>query len=272
MRKTKIIVFCNQKGGVGKTSICAGVAGCLNALGKVVLAIDLDPQGNLGYSLGADMEHPYSTHTALTGKVDLYDAVQHTDTCDCVISDLELSNAENEIGNAIGREMILKEQLDHFAYEYDYVLLDTPPAINLLTINAFTAADWVIVPMLPEVLCMLGVRQLFETVGMVNEHYNRRLEVRGIVLNKYNHRLKLTTEMKELAELAANQYGAEVFKTTITQGIAIAEAPAHGMTIYDYAPKSTAASEMMQLTYEIVGAPSSIPKRPLSKKGFKLKR
>jgi len=261
----KIIAFTNQKGGVGKTTLCASVAGMLSSMGKKVLAIDLDPQSNLTFSLGAEsLEEMYTIYNVLKGEVELYDIIQHTETCDVAASNILLSGAELELTN-IGREHILKDQTDTVFADYDYILIDTPPALSVLTINAYTAADWLIIPMTPEILSLQGLSQLKETIFAVKKYFNNALEIRGIVLNKYNKRLVLTKEVEELASLVANQLNAEVFETKITQSVTLAEAPAHGKTVTDYAPRSKAAMEIKDLTYELIGLEN--PKTPLPKQG-----
>jgi chromosome partitioning protein len=222
-------------------------------MGKAVLAIDLDPQGNLSFSLGADCtEEIYTVYNVMKGEVELYDVIQHTDTCDVAGANILLSGAELEL-TAIGREHILKDQLDIVARDYDYVLIDTPPALSILTINAYTASDWLIIAMIPEILSLQGLSQLKETIFAVKKYFNNALEVRGILLNKYNPRLILTKEVEELASLVAGQLNTEVFETKITQSVTLAEAPAHGKTIVDYAPRSKSAQEFRDLSYELLG-------------------
>ncbi|MDR0821221.1 MAG: AAA family ATPase [Oscillospiraceae bacterium] len=249
----KIIAFTNQKGGVGKTTVCASVCGVLNSLGKTVLAVDLDPQGNLGFSLGADnLDDRYTIYNVMKGETELYNVIQHTETCDVVPSNITLSAAEIEL-TSLGREHILKDALDTVYADYDYILIDTPPSLSILTINAYAAADWLIIPLLPEILSLQGLSQLKETIFAVKKYYNQSLEIRGIVLSKYNARLILTKEVEELANIVAEQLDTDVFDIKITQSVTVAEAPAHGKTIVDYAPRSKSAVEFKNLTYEIIG-------------------
>lgn len=261
----KVITFTNQKGGVGKTTACASICGCLTAMGKSVLAIDLDPQGNLSFSLGVDStEDIYTVYNVMKGEVDLYDVIQHTESCDVATANILLSGTELELTN-IGREHILKNQLDLIKADYDYIFIDTPPALSILTINAYTASDWLIIPMIPEILSLQGLSQLKETIFAVKKYFNNSLEIRGILLNKYNPRLILTKEVEELAGLVAEQLDTDVFDTKITQSVTIAEAPAHGQTISLYAPRSRSAQEFEDLTHEILGLEK--PKRVIQKLG-----
>lgn len=261
----KIIAITNQKGGVGKTTACAAICGCLTKMGQSVLAIDLDPQGNLSFSLGVDpADETYTIYNVFKGEVDLYDVIHHAETCDIACSNILLSGTELEL-TSIGREHILKDQITQIAGEYDYVVIDTPPALSILTINAYTAADWLIIPMIPEILSLQGLSQLKETIFAVKKYFNNSLEVRGILLNKYNPRLILTKEVEELAHIVADQLDTDVFETKIAQSVTIAEAPAHGKTIMEYAPRSKAAEEFEDLTYEILGLDK--PQRKVQKLG-----
>jgi len=262
----KVIAVTNQKGGVGKTTVCAGICGCLVAMGKSVLAIDLDPQGNLSFSLGADGtdDASYTIYNVFKGEVGLYDVIRHTENCDVACSNILLSGAELEL-TSIGREHILRDQIDAVKADYDYIIIDTPPALSILTINAYTAADWLIIPMMPEILSLQGLSQLKETIFAVKKYFNNLLEVRGILINHYNPRLILTKEVEELANIVAQQLDTDVFETKILKSVTLAEAPAHAKTIVDYAPRSKSAAEFRELTCEILGLEK--PKRMEKKLG-----
>ena len=260
----KVITVTNQKGGVGKTTTCASVCGCLAEMGKSVLAIDLDPQGNLSFSLGADSASGnYTMYNVLKNEVQLYDIVQHTEVCDVAPANITLSACELEL-TTVGREHILNEQIKALESEYDYVLIDTPPALSVLTINAYVASDWLVIPMIPEILSLQGFAQLKETIFAIKKYYNKMLEVRGILLNKYNPRLILTREVEELANIIAEQLDTDVFENKIGSSVAIAEAPAHGKTVTGYAPKSLPSTQFIDLTYEIIGV-----EKPKKRKGRK---
>lgn len=247
-----IIAVTNQKGGVGKTATCSAMCGCLAAMGKRVLAIDLDPQGNLSFSLGADADECYTIYDVFKGSVSIYDTIQHTSCCDAVPANILLSGAELEL-TSVGREYILREQLASVVDDYDYIVIDTPPALSILTINAYTASNQLVIPMVPEILSLQGIAQLKETIFAVKKYYNKSLEIRGILLNKYNPRLILTKEVEDLANLIAEQLDTDVFAQKISTSVVIAEAPAHAKTIVEYAPRSKAAQEYIDLIYEIIG-------------------
>lgn len=247
-----IIAVTNQKGGVGKTTTCSALCGCLTSMGKKVLAIDLDPQGNLSFSLGADSDDSYTIYDVFKGTMGIYDTIQHTGCCDVVPANILLSGCELEL-TSVGREYILREQLASIVDDYDYIIIDTPPALSILTINAYTASNQLIIPMVAEILSLQGIAQLKETIFAVKKYYNKSLEIRGILLNKYNPRLILTKEVEDLANLIAEQLDTDVFEQKISNSVIIAEAPAHAKTIVEYAPRSKAAKEYTDLIYEILG-------------------
>lgn len=247
----KVIAVTNQKGGVGKTTTCSALCGGLVKLGKRVLAIDLDPQGNLSFSLGADTEESFTIHDVFKGVLDIEDAIQETKTCDVIPSNILLSASELEL-TSVGREYILREQLEQVSDLYDYIVVDTPPALSILTINAYTASDMLVIPMMAEILSLQGISQLKETVFAVKKYYNQQLEIKGILLTKYNPRLTLTKEVEELTSIIAKQLKTKLFDSKITSSVVIAEAPAHGITIMDYAPKSKATKEYMNFIEELL--------------------
>ena len=262
----KVIAVTNQKGGVGKTTTCSSLCGCLAAMNNRVLAIDLDPQGNLSFSLGADADECYTVYDVFKGSVNLYDTVQHTGCCDVVPANILLSGCELEL-TTVGREYILREQLNSVAGDYDFIIIDTPPALSILTINAYTAANELIIPMIPEILSLQGIAQLKETILAVKKYYNKTLEIRGILLNKYNPRLILTKEVEDLANMIAEQLDTDVFEQKISNSVVIAEAPAHAKTIMEYAPKSKAAKEYTDLIYEILGMEKPVRKEKRQGRG-----
>lgn len=262
----KVIAVTNQKGGVGKTTTCSSLCGCLAAMNNRVLAIDLDPQGNLSFSLGADADECYTVYDVFKGSVNLYDTVQHTGCCDVVPANILLSGCELEL-TTVGRDYILREQLNSVAGDYDFIIIDTPPALSILTINAYTAANELIIPMIPEILSLQGIAQLKETILAVKKYYNKTLEIRGILLNKYNPRLILTKEVEDLANMIAEQLDTDVFEQKISNSVVIAEAPAHAKTIMEYAPKSKAAKEYTDLIYEILGMEKPVRKEKKQGRG-----
>ena len=252
-----IIALTNQKGGVGKTtSSSALAAGLFSFYNKKVLAIDLDPQGSMGFSLGLDIENCSTIYDVLKGQVNIKDAIQDTDYCDIITSNILLSSAELEFTSS-DRDILLKRALLPVIAEYDYIIIDTPPALNVLTVNAYAASDHLIIPMAPEILSLLGVSQLKETIDSVRQSVNPNLNVLGILLTKYNPRTLLAREVKEMAENIASQIGACVFNAQIRTSVAVAEAPAHGLSIFDHAPHAKPSLDYQEFIREVVDMTSS---------------
>lgn len=247
-----VIALTNQKGGVGKTTTSGAlVAGLASFYDKKVLAIDLDPQGNLGFSLGLDIEDGYTIHDVLKGTVSMKDAIQSVNGCDIVTSNILLSSAELDFAGA-NRELLLKSALDSVLNDYDYIIIDTPPALNILTVNAYAVADHLIIPMAPEILSLLGLTQLKETVDSVRQSVNPHLNVLGILLTKYNRRTLLAKEVSELAENIATQMDTCVFDAKIRPSVSAAEAPAHGESIFEYSPRSNPAADYREFITEVL--------------------
>ena len=227
-----VITITNQKGGVGKTTTAAALLSALSGRGAHVLGVDLDPQGSLGFNLGLDIENCKTIYDVFRGEAEPREAIAHTETCDLLPSNILLSAAELEFNKA-GREFMLKTALSKVRDAYDYVIIDTPPALNVLTVNAYVATDSLIIPMAPEVLSLLGVSQIKETIESVRNYYNSTLRVLGILLNRFNPRLRLNREVMELAEQIASQLGTRVFQAKIRTSVSAAEAPAHGVSVID---------------------------------------
>lgn len=246
------IAVTNQKGGVGKTTTAAALLASLSRRGARVLGVDLDPQGSLGFSLGLDIERCTTIYDVFRGAVEPQAAIAHTDTCDLLPSNILLAGAELEF-NRPGREFLLKTALSKVDQDYDYIIVDTPPALNLLTVNAYVASDQLIIPMAPEVLSLLGVSQIKETIESVRDYYNPHLKVLGILLNRYNARFNLNREVLELAGQIAQQLNTMVFSAKIRNSVSAAEAPAHGMSVVDYAPSSKPTQDFEQLCDEVAG-------------------
>ena len=255
----KIIAITNQKGGVGKTTTALSLINAMRLRNYRVLGVDLDPQGSLGFSAGLDIENADTVYEVMKGAADIRDVIVSTDLGDILPSNILLSTAELEF-NAPGREYLLKNELDKVERSYDYIVIDTPPALNVLTINAYVASGALIIPMAPEILSLLGVAQIRETIDTVRRCYNSRLRVLGILLNKYNQRFTLNREVLEMAEQIAKQLDTKVFQARIRSGVAVAEAPAHGESVLSYAPDSKVARDLRLLLNEVVreyGFPSA---------------
>ncbi|MBQ9349168.1 MAG: ParA family protein [Oscillibacter sp.] len=247
----KIITITNQKGGVGKTTTALSLIGALNRRKYKVLGVDLDPQGSLGFSAGVDIENSVTIYDVLKGKAPVEDAIVSTDMGDFIPSNILLSTAELEF-NVPGREYLLRDELRKIADDYDYIIIDTPPALNVLTVNAYVAAQGLIIPMAPEILSLLGIAQIRDTIDTVRKYYNPDLEVLGILLNRFSIRLLLNREVEDMARDIAKNLGTKVFQTKIHSSVAVAESPAHGESVITYAPGSKPARDFKALLNELM--------------------
>ena len=216
-----------------------------------MLGVDLDPQGSLGFCLGLDIDNCATIYDVMKGSAPVRDVIAQSECGDILPSNILLSAAELEF-NRPGREFLLKTQLQELQDDYDYIIVDTPPALNVLTVNAYVVADGLIIPMAPEILSLLGVAQIRETIDTVRRCYNSRLKVLGILLNKFNQRFTLNREVLDMAEQIAAQLETKVFDTKIRTSVSVAEAPAHGESVLTYAPSSKPASDFRTLLEEII--------------------
>lgn len=246
-----VISISNQKGGVGKTTTTCAVAAGLKKKGYRVLAVDLDPQGNLGFSVGADTETSASIYDVLKGEVKTQYAVQKTESMDLIVSSILLSGIELEFTDT-GREFLLRKALRPVRALYDYILLDTPPALGILTINAFTASDTIVVPMVSDIFSMQGIAQLCETVERVRRYCNPELTVAGILLTRFDPRTRLSREVRGTAELIAKDLHVRVFDSFIHSGVAAGEAQSVQENIFDYAPRSRIARDYGKFVDELL--------------------
>ena len=247
----RVISVSNQKGGVGKTTTTCAVAAGLKKRGFRVLAIDLDPQGNLGFSIGADTETSATIYDVLRGDVKLQYAIQRMPAADVIISSILLSGIELEFTGS-GREYLLQSALEPVQELYDYILLDTPPALGILTINAFTASDTVVVPMQPDIFSLQGISQLHETVERIKSYCNPRLSIAGILLTRFNPRTLLGREVRGTAELIARDLHIRVFETTIRESVTAAEAQSLQKSLFDYAPHKTVTRDYDKFITELL--------------------
>ncbi|MDO5063224.1 MAG: ParA family protein [Peptostreptococcaceae bacterium] len=248
---TTVITFTNQKGGVGKTTSSSAVISALANKGYKVLGIDLDPQGNLGFYFGIDIENSLTIYDAMKGNADFSEVIQSADKVDIVPSNILLSGAELEF-NKSGREFMVKDLIARVKEDYDFIIIDTPPSLNVLTVNAYVCSDHLIIPMVPEILSLLGISQLKETIDAVTRFYNPSLRVLGVLLTKYNPRMILTREVEEMASQIAEQLDSRVFNSKVRAAVSAAESPAHGMSILEYAPDSTTARDYRQFILELI--------------------
>jgi chromosome partitioning protein len=245
----KIVAFTNQKGGVAKTTTTLNIGVAFQEEGYRVLAVDLDPQGNLTMSLGLnpDTVRP-SMYDVLVSGVSIADAVHHQEL-DVAVASIDLAAVEIALSSLIGRERALSKALMQVDDQYDYILIDTPPSLGLLTINALTAADAVIVPVQCEYLSLRGLAQLERTLELVRENLNPRVHIAGIVPTMYDSR---TIHGREAVEVLRSSFGDLVFQTTINKTIRFAEAPVRGESVLKYAPESQAAQAYRQLAREVL--------------------
>lgn len=248
-----IITLTNQKGGVGKTTTSAAIAAGFVAMGKKVLGIDLDPQGNFGFSLGISPGDFYTLYDVFKKDVSIKDTIKHAEICDIICSDIMLSAVELEFRGS-GRESLLKNAIAPIRDDYDFIIIDTPPSLNILTVNAFVVSNHLIIPMASEILSLVGVSQIKDTIDNIRNSFNPDLNVLGILLNKYDKRTLLAQEVAEMAEILAVRLGSHVFKNKIRASVSVAEAPAQGQSILEYAPGSPAGKDYIALMKEISSA------------------
>ena len=247
---TKIIAICNHKGGIGKTATSCSLAAALQLKDKRVLVIDLDGQANLTESLGLSIEEEETIYGAMCGKHPL-PLIELSNGITIVPSCLDLSAAESELISEPGRELILKGLITKALAikPFDYVLIDCPPSLGLLTLNALTAADYLIIPVQAQFLAMRGMAKIMNIISIVKERLNPTLQIGGIVITQYNSRKTLN---KSVAELIRDSFCDKVFKTIIRDNVALAECPIHGQTIFEYSPKSNGANDYMSLAEEVL--------------------
>jgi chromosome partitioning protein len=245
----KVLALANQKGGVAKTTTTINLGVALQELGNRVLAVDMDPQGNLTMSLGLNPDEVRpSMYDVLVNHVNIEDALMRQEL-DVVVSSIDLAVAEIALSSLIGRERALSKALMQVADRYDYILIDTPPSLGLLTINALTAADAVIVPVQCEYLSLRGLAQLERTLELVRENLNPRVHIAGILPTMYDSR---TVHAREAVEVLKSSFGDLVFQTTIRKTIRFAEAPVKGESVLKYAPGSEAANVYRRLAKEVL--------------------
>ena len=250
---SKIIAVANQKGGVGKTTTTVNLSACIAQAGKRVLCVDLDPQGNSTSGLGVDKEAPeYSIYDVLINDVAPAQAVVPTqiEGLDLLSSRKELSGAEVELVGLEGREGLLKTALEPLRDSYDYIFIDCPPSLGLLTLNALTAADSVLVPIQCEYYALEGVGQLMNTIKLVRKKLNPALEVEGIVLTMFDARTNLGAQV--VTEVR-NHFPKEAFATLIPRNVRLSEAPSYGMPIHRYDGRCNGAAAYRALAKELIG-------------------
>ena len=245
----RVIAFANQKGGVAKTTSTLNLAVAMKEQGHNVLIIDLDPQGNLTMSQGLNPDDiDRSMFDVLVHKLPIEEVIRHTEV-DLAVASIDLAGAELALSSMIGRERTLEKALAPIKERYDYILIDTPPSLGLLTINAFVAADGVIVPVQTEYLSLRGLVQLENTLSMVRENLNPNVEIIGILATMYDRRL---LHSREAIEILRENFGDLVYNTRIRKTIRYAEAPVKGQSVLAYDPEGEAAGMYRDLAKEVL--------------------
>ena len=251
---SKVISISNHKGGVGKTTSAINIGAGLQSLGKKILLIDLDPQANLSQSLGL-IDQKKNIYGALRGEYKLQ-PINVASGLDVIPSTLDLSGAEVELSGEAGREFILRELIEPLKSSYDYILIDCPPSLGLLTINSFTASDEVFIPLQAQYLAIQGLSKLVEIIEKIKARLNKKLIVGGVFITQYDSRKVLN---RDVVETIQANFKKEIFKTKIRDNVALAEAPTQGEDIFSYQPKSYGAEDYLALCREIL------------KRGYKIK-
>ena len=248
------IALLNQKGGVGKTTTTANLGACLAMLGKKVLVIDIDPQANLSVHLGVDIHNlKHSVYNLIMGDCKPNEAILNTKIhgLDIIPSNIELSGAEIELVGVVGRETVLKEYLGDALNKYDYVLIDCPPSLGLLTLNVLTLVRELFIPLQTEFFALQGVSKLLDTYEVVRKRLNNKLEITGIIFCMYTSRVRLCNEVIEKVK-EYPPLGDKAFHTVVRKNIKLSESPSHGKPIISYAPSSHGSEDYMSLAKEVI--------------------
>ena len=248
----KIISFSNQKGGVGKTTSAVNVAASLGILDRKVLLIDLDPQGNATSGVGISKKTlKYSIYDVLVGKASAADATIVTSfkNLSIIPAHISLAGAEYDLYQGNGAERVIKNALAPIKDEYDYIIIDCPPSLSMLTVNAMVASDGVIIPMQCEFYALEGLAQLSVTINRIKSNFNSNLNITGILITMYNSRLLLSLQV--ISELKKH-YSDKLFSTQISRGVRVSEAPGFGMPVYYHDKRSKGANEYLEVAKELI--------------------
>ena len=244
---SKVISISNHKGGVGKTTSTINIGAGLSKLGKRVLLIDLDAQANLSQSLGV-LDQEFNIYGAIRGQYKPQ-PIEVVKNLDLIPSTLDLSGAEVEMSGEAGREYILREVIEPLRRSYDYILIDNPPSLGLLTINSFTASDEIFIPLQAQYLAVQGLTKLLEVIDKIKKRLNKELKVGGVFITQFDSRKVLNRDVVATVEA---HFKDRVFKTRIRENISLAEAPAQGLDIFRYNSKSYGAEDYLSLCKEII--------------------
>ena len=248
----RIIAIANQKGGVGKTTTAINLSACLAELGKKVLTIDTDPQGNTSSGLGIDKDELENTiYELMLDECTIKECIVNTEVenLDLIASNVNLAGAEIELLGINDKEYILKNEVDYIKDDYDFIIIDCPPSLNMLTINAMTTADSVLVPIQCEYYELEGLSQLIHTINLVQQRLNSNLQMEGVVFTMYDARTNLSLQVVENVK---TNLDTTIYKTIIPRSVRLAEAPSHGLPINKYDSKSTGAESYRMLAKEVI--------------------
>ena len=248
----KIISLANQKGGVGKTTTAINLSAALAKEGKKVLLVDADPQANASSGLGIDIRNLEATiYECLVSGIDPKLAIHHTgvDNLDLIPSHIDLVGAEIEMLGLDDRELLMKRILSHLRDQYDFILIDCSPSLGLITVNALTASDSVIIPVQAEFFALEGIAKLLNTIKIIKSKLNPQLKIEGFLVTMFDNRLRLSTQVYDEVK---KHFGSLVFNTVITRNVRLSEAPSHGLSVLDYDPSSKGAKNYTALAKEVI--------------------